>query len=239
MDASGVSAVISVLAHRGSWSEERTENTVDAFLNARRLGADGVELDVRRGAEATLVVHHDAALAGGGVIALTPPASLPVWVPSLAAALDACAGMSVNIEVKNLPTEPGYDPDETVAIEVATLIGRRGMQARVVVSSFSLAAIDAVRAAAPDVPTGWLTLPGFDQVRAAETAAERGHTALHPHHSSLTAAIVAAVHAAGLAVSTWTVDDTDRMRELAAMGVDTIITNRPARALEALAPWRQ
>jgi glycerophosphoryl diester phosphodiesterase len=31
---------------------------------------------------------------------------------------------------------------------------------------------------------------------------------------------------AGVAINTWTVDEADRMRELAAAGVDAIITNR-------------
>src|SRR5579862_7815521 len=57
-----------VLAHRGA-SAVAAENTVAAFAKARELGADGVELDVRRSADGVLVVHHDAALHGGGVIA--------------------------------------------------------------------------------------------------------------------------------------------------------------------------
>ncbi|MGI8763765.1 MAG: glycerophosphodiester phosphodiesterase family protein, partial [Ilumatobacteraceae bacterium] len=36
--------MISVIAHRGA-SATRPENTVDAFREARRLGADAVELD--------------------------------------------------------------------------------------------------------------------------------------------------------------------------------------------------
>jgi len=36
------------------------ENTVEAFVAAGALGADGVELDVHRTADGALVVHHDA-----------------------------------------------------------------------------------------------------------------------------------------------------------------------------------
>ena len=41
-------------------------------------------------------------------------------------------------------------------------------------------------------------------------------------------------HAAGLRVNTWTVDDPDRIRELASWGVDAVITNVPDVARAAL-----
>jgi glycerophosphoryl diester phosphodiesterase len=210
--------VISVIAHRGA-SAVRPENTVEAFLEAARLGADGVELDVRRG----LVVRHEPGDAG----------------PTLAEALDACRGLLVNIEVKNLPHEPDFDPAEQLATDVVALLAARGGTDRVVVSSFSLATIDAVHAAEPSVPTGWLTLPGYDGAAAVATAAEHGHVALHPCHEAVTPALVEAAHDAGLRVVTWTVDEPHRFREVADMGVDAVITNVPDVALDVLAPWRQ
>jgi glycerophosphoryl diester phosphodiesterase len=192
--------VISVIGHRGSPTEAR-ENTIGSFLAAREAGADGVELDVRRAADGRLLVHHDPL-----------PAELPAWVPTLEEALDACRPMLVNVEIKDL--------DETVAPEVATLAAGR----RVMVSSFLLAAIDPVAGVAP---TGWLTLPGYDQLDAVKTAAARGHTALHPHESAVTADLIAAAHVADLTVMAWTVDDPARMLELEALGVDALITNVP------------
>ena len=60
------------------------ENTLEAFVRARRLGADGVELDVRRTADGALVVHHDPEIAGVGAGRTSwPPAELPAWVPLL------------------------------------------------------------------------------------------------------------------------------------------------------------
>jgi glycerophosphoryl diester phosphodiesterase len=185
------------------------------------MGADGVELDVRL-TEGRLLVHHDPV-----------PDPVPPWVPTLEEALDICPGV-VNVEIKNLPTEPGWDPAEAVVGEVVPLVVP--LAGRVIVSAFTLTTIDAVRALDPSVPTGWLTPGGFDQLRAIDTATERGHTALHPHHSAVTAAVVDAAHTAGLALNTWTVDDPDRMRELAALGVDAIITNVPDVAVATLRP---
>ena len=75
------------------------ENTIEAFALAGRLGADAVELDVRRTRDGLLVIHHDPTLSDGRVIARTDAAELPAHVPHLGAALDACAGLWVNVEI--------------------------------------------------------------------------------------------------------------------------------------------
>jgi glycerophosphoryl diester phosphodiesterase len=183
-------------------------------------GADGVELDVRWGPARQLLVHHDPL-----------PDPVPPTVPTLSEVLAAVSGR-INVEIKNLPTEPGWDAEEVIAVAVAEAV--RSQRDRVIVSAFTLGSIDAMRVAAPEVPTGWLTLAAFDQLAALATAAEHGHSALHPHHSAVTPELVEAAHAAGLQLNTWTVDDPDRMRELAAMGVDGIITNLPSLAVQTL-----
>ena len=45
---------------------------------------------------------------------------------------------------------------------------------------------------------------------------------------------VAEAHRAGMEVHVWTVDEPEKMRELADMNVDAIITDVPTRALEVL-----
>ena len=223
-----------VIAHRGA-SAVRPANTVEAFVEARRLGADGVELDARRSADGALVVHHDAALSDGRIVAQVASADLPPWVPGLADAIEACEGMVVNVELKDLPGEPGFEPSEPTATAVAELVAEAGLHDRVVVSSFSLPAIDAARAVDPTLATAWLTLPAYDQLEALATAAERGHVAIHPHDQAVTPALVAAAHDLGLSLTAWTVDEAERIRWLAAAGVDAVITNVPDVALAALA----
>lgn len=222
-----------VLAHRGFAARAR-ENTLEAFLEARRVGADGVELDVRRSADGGLVVHHDAVVAGTGPVAELSVADLPLWVPLLGAALDVCDGLMVNIEIKNLPTEPGWDPAEALAGAVAALVGDRDVRGQVVVSSFTLATIDAVRSADAAIATAWLTPSRFDQLQALATVREHGHAGLHPHHDSVTDELVDKAHRTGLMLNTWTVDDPERARALAGKGVDAIVTNAPDVVLSAL-----
>ena len=223
-----------VYAHRGA-SAARPENTLAAFIAAVELGADGVELDVRRTADGGLAVHHDAHLADGRLLCEVAAADLPGHVPSLVEALAACGDLVVNVEIKNWPRDPDHDPTLAVADAVAGLVTHLGT--RVIVSSFNLADIDRVRSLDPSIPTGTLATFGPDADvagRFVDRARRRGHTAVHPHHGAVTPHLVDLAHAAGLRVNTWTVDDPDRIRALAALGVDAIVTNVPDIALTAL-----
>ena len=47
-------------------------------------------------------------------------------MPTLGDALDACAGAWVNIEIKNDPRDPDFDPDDRVAVEVLADLAERG-----------------------------------------------------------------------------------------------------------------
>lgn len=213
-----------VIAHRGASAVER-ENTLAAFRAAVALGADAIELDVRRTADAALVVHHDPSVAGGRNIVDVPAAGLPTHVPSLADALRACGGVRVNIEIKNLPHEPDFDPGETVAAGVVALVRDLGLAPQVIVSSFHLPTIDRVRALGAGLATAYLGLDA--SVAEVELAVRHGHDAYHPWHVPLTETVVDAAHRAGLELNTWTVDDPDRMAELVRWGVDGLITNVP------------
>jgi glycerophosphoryl diester phosphodiesterase len=224
-----------VLAHRGA-SRQAPENTVAAFARARALGADGVELDVRRSADGVLIVHHDAIADPVGPLVEQPFAAIRAArpaIPTLAEALDACAGMLVNVEVKCLPWEADADPEQVVARAAVDLIRER--DAHVVVSSFDLGTVDAVRAYAPELRTGFL-VHQLDLPVAAALALEHGHAWLHPDVTSTLADLdsVALAHELGLQVDVWTVDDPAQLRTLAEAGVDAIITNAPDVALAAL-----
>jgi glycerophosphoryl diester phosphodiesterase len=179
-------------------------------------------------------VHHDAHARGIGVLAERTAAEIRAArpeIPTLEEALEACVGMLVNIEVKNLPGDADYDPTECVAGAVVDLVARRDGRDEVLVSSFSLDSVDRVRALDGSIATGFLTLVGMDPVDAVEVAHAHGHGAVHPDVRSLgpgaADATVARAHAHDLAVNVWTVDDEDDMRRLAAAGVDAIITDVP------------
>jgi glycerophosphoryl diester phosphodiesterase len=224
--------VTCVIAHRGA-SRVEPENTVAAFRRAAELGADMVELDVRRSADGLLVVHHDAHLSDGRAVSATAAADRPPSVPDLDSALDACTGMAVNIEIKNAPGEPGFEPDRRLADDVAATVTARGDTDRIIVSSFDRATIDRLREiATPPIATAWLvSVPPPD---ALDVVVAGGHQALHPWWQAVDEALVEQAHAAGVAVNVWTCDDPEAMALLAGWGVDGICTNVPDVAVAVL-----
>jgi glycerophosphoryl diester phosphodiesterase len=231
-----------VLGHRGA-SHARPENTLAAFARARELGADGVELDARRSADGWIVVHHDPAVVGFGLIAehgFTALRAAHPEIPTLVEALEACAGMIVNVEIKCLPWEPDADTDRVVVrsvgeiVRVAARTGAPGSE--FIVSSFDLGAVDASLAFAPEITTAWLT-SGQAIVSAAPVAIAHGHAWLNPDRvSALSAAPaeIADAQRSGLRVNVWTVDEPSEIATLAAVGVDAIITDVPDVALDVL-----
>ena len=235
----GTAARPLVLAHRGA-SRRAPENTVEAFEIARELGADGVELDVRRTLDGVLVVSHDPVVEGLGLLVEHRFAHVRATVPRVATldeAFDALTGMIVNVEIKCFPTEPDADPERLVARGVVELIARRDLYAQVIVSSFELDAVDVVRTLDPRVTTAWLT-SGLSPATTLPIAAARGHAWLHPDRATMSAAVVETAvreaEAQQIRLDVWTVDEPGDITMLAAAGVDAIITNVPDIALSVL-----
>jgi glycerophosphoryl diester phosphodiesterase len=217
-----------IIAHRGAAVPvSHPENTVAAFRRARSVAADWVELDVRRTADGRTAVHHDAHLADGRLIVSLERVALPMHVPDLDQALAACAGLGVNVEIKNFANEPDHDPTHWLSQAVVGAVCRADPPVSVLVSSFAIDAIDRVRTLAPSLPTALLTFGLDDPGATIALCAARGHRALHPYDPTVDRALVDAAHDHGLRVNVWTVDHPDRIVELAAMGVDGICTNVP------------
>ena len=225
-------ASVSVIAHRGA-SKAARENTVAAFRLARELGADAVELDVRRTTDGVLVVHHDCRLPDERLIAATTYIDLPEHLPTLAEALDACDDMWVNVEIKNDPGEPDFDETESIADETVAHLLARNDDHRWVISCFRMETVDRCRALAPQIRTAWLCVDAPADV--ADRLVAKGHCALHPWVKHLEQSTVAACHAAGLQVNTWTCDDPVRMSELIEWEIDGIVTNLPDLAVSTRA----
>src|SRR5262245_18224751 len=115
--------MFSVVGHRG-WPARFPDNTLAGFAAAAAV-ADAVETDIRRSSDGKLILSHVPLL--GGLPADTNPWSLLAEVdlgeghrPVL---LDECLaslpGFPVMLEVKNMPHEPGFEPDHRVGLVTA------------------------------------------------------------------------------------------------------------------------
>jgi glycerophosphoryl diester phosphodiesterase len=222
-----------IVGHRGA-SASHLENTLLAFSAAKDEGADGIEVDVRRTKDDVLVCHHNAHLADGRLIRDTSADDLPESVPTLAEALMVCDDMWINIEIKNVPRDPDYDASHGISVAVAGLINAFDAESRVLVSSFDVEGVLRIRATDPSIPIGWLCYGQASPEGLIGRAADHKMDAIHAHDPLVDQAFVTKAHAEGLEVGVWTVDDPDRLRELASFGVDSLITNDPAKAIRAL-----
>ena len=226
-----------VFAHRGDTSSA-PENTIAAFLAAIEAGADGVELDVRRSADGALVVHHDEAVADIGPVSDLAVRDLPRSIALLDEAMTALEPVLVNVEIKNDPKEAGFDPTGSIGHDVVRLLEERGDLDRVIVSSFDLSTLDAVRQANPGVATGWLLGYEAAPLGALPIALAHGFSAIHPFVLAVDDDAVVAAHAAGLDVNTWTVNARHDLERMAAIGIDVVITDTVALALEVAGATR-
>jgi glycerophosphoryl diester phosphodiesterase len=220
-----------VFAHRGCHDACR-ENTLGAFAEARRQGADGVELDVRLGADGSLVVHHDPVIPGAGPVADLVAADLPPDVPLLAAAIEACGDLVVNVEVKTDGAGPTGRRVEAIARAVVEAVAEpaRGRD-RVIVSSFDRECLQSLHRADPDLPLGLLVGWTADPRAALREAVDDGFAALHPFVSQVDRRLVEGAHRAGLTVNVWTVNAEEDLRSMVGLGVDGVITDRLGPAL--------
>jgi glycerophosphoryl diester phosphodiesterase len=225
-----------VVAHRGA-SIEKPENTVEAFEAAIDAGADAVEFDVRMTADGHAVVMHDPDVSrttdGTGVVSeMTLEELRKLGVPTLEEALRCLSGRAAaDIEIKNLPGEPGFTPDREAAIE-ATLdaLEAVGFPGQVIVSSFNPASIAHCRKLRPDVPTGLLTEYEVDADEGLARARADGHPWVLPFVSKVLDAgegFADRVHESGALLGVWIADDPETARRLFELGVDAVATNDP------------
>jgi glycerophosphoryl diester phosphodiesterase len=226
---------IDVIAHRGA-SAHAPEHTLAAFDLALTMGADALELDLRATADGQVLVLHDETLARTAgdprhlrdltsqEIELLPPAVRPV---PLTTVLDRYgAATRYLLELK-----------EPIEVPVWTAVHERGLAPRVQLQAFSRRTLRRAHWLAPAASLAQLYLahtPSALIRRDLGRVARFAH-AVGPHHRSVDAALVAAAHAHGLAVRPYTVDREADMTALIALGVDGLITNRPAVARAAVA----
>lgn len=212
-----------VIAHRGA-SAAAPENTVEAFRLAVELGADGIELDVRRTADDELVVVHDPHLIDGRAVAELARSQLPAVIPGLADALEACDGAWVNLELKVDGVPAIADEPRRLVPLVLDALADVADDRRWLVSSFSRRTLDEIRRLGPSsIRTAWLVEEIRDDTVA--LTVRGGHDALHPWDAVVTPRLVERAHEVGLDVNVWTCNEAARMAELAAWGVDGICTD--------------
>jgi glycerophosphoryl diester phosphodiesterase len=233
-----------VLGHRGA-RHAKPENTLSAFALAREEGADGVELDVRLDGSGRVVVAHDRDLSrvtGGrhrelihelssaelARIELDEGETVPALADVLAWARDHDA--HVNVELK------GDAPDLRALAAAVAALDRdlRSPPERVWFSSFHPWLVRSMARKLPSHATCWLLHQGQRAFRDGQLFRVLGASGVHPERVLVTEERVATWRRRGALIHTWTVNEPDEAARLSRAGVDGIISDHPARILEAL-----
>jgi glycerophosphoryl diester phosphodiesterase len=230
-----------VLGHRGA-SALAGDNTLQAFELAVADEADGVELDVRFTADRAVMLSHDADVGEMGPLVhhdFTTIRAVHPEIPTLDEALAVLADLVVNVEIKNSPVDPDFDPTHEMATVIARWVSRHDLHDRVVVTSFNPATVAAVRTADQSITTGQLVDRGFNFERDVDSIVAAGNLWLAPNISDVVSdapGTIDLAHRAGLRVAVWTADDPDDIQAVAAAGVDAIISNDPRATLRIVTP---
>ncbi len=217
-----------LLGHRGArparyrtlgWRKSGipAENSLEAFAYAMANGCDGVEFDVRCTRDQRLVLCHDPELKGQAVAAteLQSMSQLLGYAPPcLEDVLERFAGSAyLDIELK------------VTGMEEATIAAlRANPPARGhIVSSFLPEVLLRLHELDPLLPLGYISRDRH----VADGWRELPITTFVAHHSLVSQPLVRELHARGVKLLTWTVNDGRELLRLATWGVDGLISDDP------------
>jgi glycerophosphoryl diester phosphodiesterase len=202
------------VGHRGAPLLE-VENTLPSIDAAIKEGADWVEVDVKLTSDDVPVLLHDNYLHRiwdqWKAVRDVPLAELPQGIPTLRSALDLIRGRGVRLLIDLIGVA-----EALASLDAVT-------ESAEVAFTGDIDALAAIRERDPHAAftMTWDSreLPGEDILNRVRPQY------FNQDHEILDAATIKAMHARGLLVATYTVDDPDRMRWLTDNGVDAITSN--------------
>lgn len=248
-----------IIGHRGA-SAIAPENTLAAFTRSIQDGAEGIEFDVRLSQDGVPVVIHDATIARTGLIdGVVAELSAEVlgrtdvgsWfskrpnahdvdfcnekLPSLQQVFDLFADSDALLYLE-MKSQAG--DGERLAAEVAGAIRKHAIAERVVVSSFNLSLVRAVKVIDPAICTAALFEPRVSlpatlvrRIKLVELAKACEADEICLHHTLASRRLTEQARKSQLEVVVWTVDNPEWIERARSRGVKALITNDPASML--------
>jgi glycerophosphoryl diester phosphodiesterase len=215
-----------------------------AFEAAVRLGYRYLETDVHVTSDGVLVAFHDDHLARvtdrEGVIGDLPWSEVRrarvagrEQIPLLEELLASFPDARINVDCKH----------DAAVDALAEVLHRTNALDRVCLAAFSDRRLGRLRVRVGHEVAVSLGPKGVARLRAASFGLPSGRLPAHcaqvppgrGHARIVDERFVRAAHARGLQVHVWTIDDADQMRDLLDLGVDGIMTDRPALLKQVLA----
>ncbi len=227
-----------IFAHRGA-SFHCPENTMAAFLKAKQLGADGIELDVQLSKDDVPVVIHDYTLhrttnGYGNVNAKTvielKQLDAGSWfssefhaetIPTLNEVLRWAkrTNLLINIELKSRGKQSNLEK------RVCELVLKHKLDNRVFISSFWKSSLKTVKQICPKLSTALLVEQPTQET--ISLAKQLKVDAIHPNYRFISKAFVQELKQNQLQIRPYTVNEKMKIASLCKLKVDGIITDRP------------
>ncbi len=217
-------------AHRGARAHA-PENTIEAFVLARRLGATGIESDVWVTADGIAVLDHDG-LARRGVrrrsIAETTRAELPEHIPTLVELYEHVGtDLPLSLDVKD---DAALEPT-LAAARAADAAGALWL------CHPDVEVLEAWRPVAPDAhlvhSTHLKAMQGGQERHAARLRAV-GIDAVNLHHSQWSGGLTTLFHRFEVLAFGWDAQHERILDELFDMGIDALYSDHVDRMVAAL-----
>lgn len=233
-----------IIAHRG-YSGKYPENTMLAFEQAIKAGADAIETDVRKTADGVLVIMHDSSLVRVSdnadrintaihnstydelkkydISAKNHPDMPGQHIVLFSDLLELIknSSLELNIEIKANPVK-----NDGVEYDIMDEVKNFGLSERVYYSCFCHPLLKNIKSR--DRNARVAPLYSYTLYKPEEYAKSLGAFAIHPEFSDLLLyGDAAAARQAGLEINTWTVNSAEDAVALVKAGVTGLITNYP------------
>ena len=227
-------------AHRGA-SADFPEHTMAAYRGAIEQGALGFECDIRVTKDEVLILWHDANMKkeakSAAIIANRTYAEIEQIYPAvmtLNELLDLAIEnkKSLALETKH-PVPTGNRVEELVVAELhkrKDAIKKSGID--VAIMSFSWFAIEKIKKMDPTIKTVMLLGDITNKITRRFTSAQVIGPSVEMVRKS--PELISEIKNSGKELYVWTVDSTEDLQYCASVGVDIVMTNRPAHARSVL-----
>jgi glycerophosphoryl diester phosphodiesterase len=229
-----------IFAHRG-YTASFSENTMSAFIEAEKVGADGLELDVQLTKDGEIVVIHDEKVNrttdGSGYVKdflfkdirklnASKKGGKKESIPSLNEVLD---WMQTNHLICNIELKNDRFPYKGMEERVIQLVRNYGLSDRIIISSFNHYSIVYSYQLAPDIETAPLFNERiFMPWVYAQSIKAKG---LHPKYTRITDKIIKSSMENGIEVRPYTVNKDADLHRFFNINCSAIITDEPVKAL--------
>ncbi len=237
-----------IFAHRGA-SRKYPENTLIAFEAALKMGANGIECDVQLTKDGHIVVIHDVTLqrttSGFGLVRQYTLSQLKKldagsWfdprfrhtrIPTLDEVLRWVHSVPfpvfINIELKNV-----LIPQPNLEKKLIDITEEYGLMNRIIFSTYNTSSLVKLKKLCPSASTALLYFGKLDKPW--KLAKQIHAQYIHPPADRTNHELVKSCHKEGLGVHPYGANDPDTIKQIAKLGVEGIITERPRAAKKIL-----